>query len=65
MPDLGDIEKEAESHSTQVDEGINKADQEIDKGDGGRDKGLVDKAAQEAETEIGGGQQGNGPPAGQ
>ena len=63
MPDLGDIEKEAESHSTQVDEGINRADQEIEKEDDGRDHGLVDKAAQEAEKEIGG-QQGNGQPAG-
>ena len=64
MPDLGDIENEAESHSAQVDEAINKADQEIDKEDGGRDHGLVDRAAQEAEKDIGG-QQANGQPAGQ
>jgi hypothetical protein len=64
MPDLGDIEKEASSHSSQVDDGINKADQEIDKDDGGRDQGMVDEAAQEAEKDIGG-QQGNGQPPGQ
>jgi hypothetical protein len=64
MPDLGDIEKEAQSHSPQVDEAINKGDQEIDKEDGGRDAGLVDKASQEAEKDIGG-QQGDGQPAGQ
>jgi hypothetical protein len=64
MPDLGDIEKEAESHSQEVDEGINKLDQEADKEAGGRDKGMIDKAAQEAEKDIGQ-QQGNGQPAGQ
>ncbi len=57
MPDLGDIEQEARSHSTEVDEGIDKAEQLADKEAGGRDRGLVDKSAGEAEKAVGGDQQ--------
>jgi hypothetical protein len=58
MPDFGDLEQEAKSHSKQVDKSIEvaqkKADEEVD----GRDHGIVDKAANAAEKELGG-EQGN------
>jgi MT0933-like antitoxin protein len=53
MPDLSDLEHEAEDHSTQVDEAIEKGDQEADRLAGGRDHGLIDKGAQEAEKRLG------------
>ena len=64
MPDFEDLEKDAENHSKQVDEGISAVDKEADKEAGGRDHGMIDKAAQEAEKDIGD-QQGDGKPAGQ
>jgi hypothetical protein len=53
MPDFGDLEKEAESHSPQVDEGIQKAEQAGDKELDGRDHGMLDKGGAELEKEIG------------
>jgi hypothetical protein len=53
MPDFGDLEKEAESHSQQVDEGIGKVEQEGDKEADGRDHGMIDKGGAELEKEIG------------
>jgi hypothetical protein len=47
MPDFGDLEKEAESHSPQVDEGIQKAEQAGDKELDGRDHGMLDKGGAE------------------
>lgn len=53
MPDLSDLEHEAEDHSQQVDKGIEEGSQEGDKLVGGRDRGLIDKGAQEAEKGLG------------
>ncbi len=64
MPDFGDLEHEAESHSKEVDEGIEKAEQEADKEAGGRDHGMIDKGAEAAEKDLGN-QPGDGAPAGQ
>jgi hypothetical protein len=58
MPDFEDLKREAESHSEQVDEGLNKVAAEGDKVADGRDHGLIDKAAGEAEQQLGGQQQG-------
>jgi hypothetical protein len=52
MPDFSELEKDAKDHPTQVDEGIDKAKQEGDKESGGRDHGLIDKGAADAEKEI-------------
>ena len=54
MPDFGELEQEVKDHSQQVDEGIQKADQEADRRAGGQDKGLIDEAAAGAEREVGG-----------
>lgn len=61
MPDFQEIEDEAKSHSKQVDEGIDKVDQEADKETGGKDCGLIDIGAQEAERELGGAPDGASP----
>ncbi len=53
MPDFGDLEKEAQSHSKEVDEGIDKAEQAADKEAGGRDHGAIDKGAAALEKELG------------
>ncbi len=65
MPDFGDIEQEAKSHSSEVDKGIQQGDQELDKSAGGRDKGLIDKGAAEAEQQVGGQSQQGGQNPGQ
>jgi hypothetical protein len=65
MPDFGDIEKEAQDRTQEVDEGIEKTDQLADKETGGRDKGLIDKGASEAEKELGGQQTPADPSTGQ
>ena len=61
MPDFQDIENEPKNHSKQVDEGIEKLDQEADKEAGGKDLGLIDKGAQEAEKALGGAPDGASP----
>jgi hypothetical protein len=55
MPDFQEIENEAKGHSKQVDEGVDKLDQEADKESDGKDRGLIDKGAQEVEKELGSG----------
>src|SRR5581483_4890925 len=63
MPDFEDIEQEARSHGKEVDEGIDKAQQFADKEAAGRDRGLIDKAAGEAEKAAGGDQPQPQPPS--
>jgi hypothetical protein len=58
MPDFGDLEQEAKSHSKQVDKGKEVAQKEADERLDGRDHGIVDKATDAAEKELGG-EQGN------
>jgi hypothetical protein len=64
MPDFGDLEEDAESHSKDVDEGIGKADQEAGKETGGHDDGMIDKGSAEVEKELAD-NAGDGKPAGQ
>lgn len=52
MSEMSDIEREAEKHSTQVDEGVDKVAREGDKLAGGRDHGLIDKGADAAEKGL-------------
>lgn len=59
MPDFDDIKQEAESHSKDVDEGIDKVEQIADKEAGGKDKGLIDKAGAAADKAIGDQQSGS------
>jgi hypothetical protein len=54
MPDFGDLEEVAKSHSHQVDEGLEKAKTEADSLADGRDRGIIDKAAQAAEKQVDG-----------
>ena len=58
---LQDIENEAKSHSKQVDEGIEKLDQEADREAGGKDHGFIDKGDREAEEALGGAPDGASP----
>lgn len=57
MPDFNELERDAESHSKQVDEGIDKAEQEGDKVADGKDHGAIDKSGEELEKELGNYQQ--------
>ena len=54
MPDFDDLEQAAKDHSEQVDQGLEKAKTEGDSFAGGRDRGMIDKAAEEAEKQVGG-----------
>jgi hypothetical protein len=54
MPDFGDLEQEAKSHSEQVDQGIDQAKEAADKEAGGRDQGMIDKGADAADKALGG-----------
>lgn len=59
-----DVEKEARDHPQQADQAVKRAEQEADQRLGGKDHGMVDKAGQDIEKDLGGGGAGN-PPAGQ
>jgi hypothetical protein len=59
MPDFDDIEQEAKDHGKLIDEGVAKIEKEADKAAGGKDHGLIDKAAESAEKDVDG-QQGTG-----
>jgi hypothetical protein len=58
MADFGDLakdaEKEASSHPQQADEAVKGADKEADQLSGGKDDGMIDKGAGEAEKALGG-----------
>jgi hypothetical protein len=60
--DLQKIEQEAKDHAKQVDEGVVAVEKEADKLAGGRDHGLIDKAAQGIEKEVDGEHQGETTP---
>ncbi len=53
MPDFGDIEEAAKRHSEQVDQGLERAKTEGDSLADGRDHGMIDKAAEAAEKQVG------------
>lgn len=63
MPDFGDLEEVAKSHSEQVTEGLEKARTEGDKVADGRDHGMIDKGADAAEQRLGGQPDGGSPPS--
>jgi hypothetical protein len=63
MPDFGDLEEVAKSHSEQVTEGLEKAQTEGDKLADGRDHGMIDKGVDAAEKRLGEQQDGAAPPS--